>query len=876
MNGTKKQSLAGAWSVRLKDGTQSPVTLPGTLDENGIGGPDTENCSTRLTRVYTYTGAAVFSRRAVLSREENGRLFLKIERARQLQLTVDGLPVPPVTGSLSTPWIWELTESADGAEHALAVVSDNSYPGWPAKAIIYSSAATDETQTNWNGLLGEIALINCPAVFVEQVRLMMGAGMTPQLSVTVNTAADWEGQVRVSCQAFAEEVVIDCKAGPGRTDFRVPVSIREDAARWDSLDSHLYTMTAAIEGVGQWDFTCGVRTFGANGDGRLTINGRMFFLRGEANCCEFPETGHEPLTVDEWKDVLGTYMSYGVNTMRFHSHCPPEAAFTAADELGVLMEPELSHWDPWHSLESEESFRYYRAELEMIVRALGGHPSFVMLSLGNELHANEMGRTRMASLLTLAKDIDPSRLYAWGSNNFYGRRRAPSCGDFYTSMACGDEMLRCTSPGMEGQLNQKYPSTDYTFDAAMRLVRQDYGGPVFGFEVGQYEVLPDFDEIDEFHGVTRAVNYDIVRRRVIERGMTAQWKDWVNATGEISLMCYREEVEAVLRTQGMSGLILLGLQDFPGQGTALVGMLNAHLRAKPFDFARPERFAAFFRDVLPMAQLPARTFSRSALVSVPLCLANYGRSDIDGEACWSLTGGGHSENGSLGVKACPAGSVTGLGAALLPLSAWTQNTALTLAISIGGHSNTYPIWVYDDAPVKLPGNVRIVRTLADALPLLQAGERVLLSPVADAEHIPGAINSQFSTDFWSVGNFPQQSGAMGLYIDSDHPALADFPTGRCTQWPWWQMSCGRAMLIPDGFKPIVRVMDSYKFLRHMALLGECRVGEGRLMFSGMGLLEHQELPEVRALTASILEYMASADFAPAQQLSQADLAKIFG
>ena len=497
-----------------------------------------------------------------------------------------------------------------------------------------------------------------------------------------------------------------------------------------------------------------------------------------------------------------------------------------------------------------------------------------MLSLGNELHGNELGRARMAQLLRVAKAVDPSRLYAWGSNNFYGRLKAPSCGDFYTSMACGDEILRCTSPGMVGPLNENPPCESYNFDEGMRLVRQDYRGPVFGFEVGQYEVSPDFDEIDDFHGVTRAVNYDIVRRRVVEQGMLPMWKRQVEATGEISLMCYREEVEAVLRTRGMSGLILLGLQDFPGQGTALVGMLNAHLKAKPFDFARPERFAAFYRSELPLAMLPSRTFARNEPVSVPLAMANYGRKDITGEVRWVLTGGGITEEGSLGAQTCPAGRVTDLGAAVLPLSRWTENTALVLTVHVAEHENAYPLWVYADEPVRLPERVKTARSLAEALPLLERGERVFLTPKADAESIPGAITSQFSTDFWSVGNFPQQGGGMGLLIDHAHPALAGFPTADHTEWPWWQMSCGRAMILPREVTPIVTVMDSYKFLRHMGLLFECRVGEGRLMCSGMGLMEHQDRVEVRALTAAILRYMDSDAFAPAVEVTPAQLSSI--
>ena len=870
----KSVSLHGAWQVGLKDGSVWTAQVPGSLDENGIGYEDQKDCETRLTRVHTYEGPAAFARDAVLRAAEGERLFLYVERARLLQLTVDGMPVARRSGSLSTPWTFELTGWADGKAHHLVLVSDNNYPGLPRKAIVYSSAATDETQTNWNGLLGEVSLRTEPSVFVDAVRLLMKEDGA-RVCVTLDAAADHEGELTLRGDAFGE-VTQAVKVGPGRTDVTVPVTIDPAAPRWDELDGRLCDVSAELKDLGTWTQRTGLRTFGCSAEDRLHINGRVFFLRGEANCCEFPEEGHTPMTVEAWREVLKTYAAYGVNCMRFHSHCPPDAAFTAADELGMMMQPELSHWDPWNAFESEESFRYYREELASVIRALGHHPSFVMLSLGNELHANEEGRARMRDLLDMAARLDDTRLFAWGSNNFYGRRRAVGCGGFYTSMACGDEMLRATSPNLVGQLNNGAPSTDYTFDAGMALVRGDYAGPVFGFEAGQYEVLPDFGEIDTFHGVTRAVNYAIVRDRVKAHGMDAHWNEWVEATGELSVMCYREEVEAALRTRGMSGLSLLGLQDFPGQGTALVGMLNAHLRPKPFPFAQPERFAAFYRPVLPLAMLPSRTFACGDTVTVPLALANYGKETLSGVPAWELSGDGVTLRGALPEAVCPCGRVTDLGEARIPLDAWTASAALTLTVRVAGQENSYPLWVYEDAEAEVPEDVRVTQDVQEALTLLREGERVLLTPPATREAVPGAITSQFSSDFWSVGNFPEQEGAMGLLIDAEHPALAGYPTKTVTTWPWWQMAKGRAMFIPERLHPIVRVLDCYKYLRHLSLLAEVRVGEGRLMLSGMGLLEHLDRVEVRALYRAILDYMGSDAFLPQDELSEEELMRIFG
>ncbi len=867
-------SLAGQWRVRLKDGTAYDVRLPGSLDENGVGGPDTAELSSRLTRLHVYEGPACFEKRVTLACAAGHRLFVVVERARFLSLTVDGWPVPARSGSLSTAWTFEVTRFADGAAHDLRLVSDNSYPGGPRDEILYSSAATDETQTNWNGLLGQVALAEQPRVFVSGLRLLMGQH-GDRVCVTVDADARWQGQLRVTGPALSAPVEKQLNVPAGRTDITLLATVSSTAPRWDEGEGSLSSVTAELSGQGQWTQRCGVRVFCGNEAGRLTLNGRVFFLRGEANCCEFPETGHPPMTVGEWRDVLQTYASYGVNCMRFHSHCPPDAAFDAADELGMLMQPELSHWDPYHAFESAESLAYYRLELEEIIRAYGHHPSFVMLSLGNELHANGEGVVRMHELVSLAHTLDDTRLYAWGSNNFYGGRIPDPESDFCTAMNSHEHMLRCTSSNMVGRLNQAPPATDYTFDAGVEDVRKTFSGPIFGFEVGQYEVLPDFDELADFHGVTRAVNYDIVRRRVAERGLMPMWKRMVEATGEMSLQCYREEVEAALRTRGMSGLSLLGLQDFPGQGTALVGMLNAHLRPKPFDFARPERFAAFYRPVLPLAMLKRRCFAARETVEVGLALANYGKEELTGPLRWRLFGGGHELAGETLPRCWKCGQVTDAEAVRLPLRDWTDAAELTLTLDVGPHHNEYSLWVYPDAPFAMPAEVLVTADVGEAVSALRQGGRVLLSPPATKEAIPGSITSQFSPDFWSVGNFPQQEGAMGCLMDVTHPIFTAFPTRYYSTFQWWPMTRGRAIAVPDRCRPVMRVLDCYKFLRSFALLAEFRVGPGRLMLSGMGLLEQQDFVEVRALTDAILRYMAGNDFQPADELTEAELEAIF-
>ena len=876
--------LSGTWRCETGEGC-APAQLPGTLDTNGIGHADLtaapwhpdENVNdalasqdviaTRLTRRHTYEGAAVFTRALSFVPPVGKRVFLFCERTRRLSLRVNGQDVPPILpASLSTPVLFELTGLLTGRDE-LALTCDNRYPGWPHDDIVFSSAATDETQTNWNGVIGELSLRVEEPVFIHALRVYpRGDALDVWLEISADRA--FQTDVTVISDALAAPVSITAQGGPGFSSVALRgLPLRADVRRWDEGEGNLYALTASL-GDAAKTVSFGVRTFCAQ-NGRFVLNGRPLFLRGETNCAVFPETGHPPTDVASWRHILAVYQSYGVNCVRFHSHCPPEAAFIAADETGMLMQPELSHWNPRNAFSSPESRAYYRAELEGVLCMLANHPSFVMLTLGNELHMNEDGQAFADSLLALARSIDPTRLYAAGSNNHYGAKGPNPADDFYAACCCRAHALRATSSPMTGWLNERCPDLRTDYAPAMRAIRAVSDQPVLSFEVGQYEVLPDFDELAAFRGVTRPDNLRLIRSRVEAASLLPRWRTYVEATGELALRCYRAEVEAALRTEGLSGLFLLGLQDFPGQGTALVGMMDSHLSPKPYAFAQPERFARFFTAVLPLVLLPRLTYTARETLAADVRVANYGRQTLGGVPVWTLEGGGVSLRGTLPCAHAACGAATDLGSISVPLDGIKKAARLTLTVSLCGHENSYDLWVYPDEPAVCPERVYECRTLdARALQVLQRGGRVFLAPDSTQEALPHSIRGQFSTDFWSVGTFPAQAGGMGLLIDAAHPVFASFPTDAHTDFQWWPMASRRAVILPEalrGLRPIVTLMDSYAYLRPMAQLLECRCGGGRLLFSSLGLHHLTQYPEARALLFSIYRYMGSEAFAPAQE-----------
>ena len=895
--------LKGLWNVELDDGSTYEMTLPGTLDGNQIGYKDDGSNQripddglgnvekikfdknspivARFTRKYAYEGAAKLTKQISGNKFDGKRVFLDIERGRCIRLFINEVEVPCwQEASISTPYIFEITDLLSD-QMDVTIIADNSYPNLPRKAILYSSAATDETQTNWNGIIGDFRLRSEEPTFLSDVRVYH-KGKKLLVEVDISATAYFQGLLELSSPALKENVQMQVVAKTGITTITISdLPCAADIKFWDEYESNLYELTAILQGRDTKKVTFGVRDFTAD-DGRLALNGRAIFLRSEANCAVFPETGHPSMDVLEWKEILEMYKSYGVNCMRFHSWCPPKAAFVAADEIGMLMQPELSHWDPEEAFESDESYQYYQVELQQIIKTYANHPSFVMLTFGNELCTSAIGHKRMGEMLEQAKKLDSTRLYANGSNVHYGQMECDQKSDFYTSFKLFDKHLRGTFDGnahpmgqIDGYINNEYPSATRNFDAEMTYLRKSYAGPVFGFEVGQFEVLPDFDELADFNGVTAPINYELIKEKVVAAGLLPKWKRYVEATGELSRIAYREEVEAILRTKEMSGISLLGIQDFPGQGTALVGMLNSHLQPKPFDFARPAAFEAFFRSQLPLVYLPKYTYESSENLVSEIKIANYGKAKLTGPVLYELKGEDVLISGSLAECSCPCGMLTSVGTLNIPLENIKKSTKLDLTITIDEATNVYPIWVYVPVVPICPKTVYETQRIDEhAKQILAEGGIVYLSPASTKEQLPHSIQAQFTTDFWSVGSFAKQPGGMGQLIDAAHPIFDNFPTETHSNWQWWAIASRRAIILPEYMPTIITEMDSYAYLRPMTKLMECRCGKGKLLLSSMGLQELQEYPEARALLASIYTYLESGQFNPQHEIDIATIASL--
>lgn len=887
--------LSGKWDFGLsayREGSKlsDHVNLPGTLDENKKGNYNTFRDTRRLSRYYIYTGAASYQRQVFIPNSWKGRqVSLFMERSRETRVWVNDKEVlaPDSSNLLAVSQTYDLTgEIQFGKLNTITIQVDNSYPNSPGAAITYSSMATEETQTNWNGIVGLFELRTEQPVNINDLRVYPNEDLesaSVEVEVKNGTEETYSGEVTIQAEGLSERR-IPVTAEPGQVvTVSVPdYDMGDDVRLWGEFAQNLYTMTAALDNGSKTAEEFGMRVFGADPETKqLTNNGKKVFLRNEANCAVFPLTAYAPMDDAGWEKLFSTYQSYGLNSVRFHSWCPPEAAFRTADRMGMFLQPELSCWDPGSMFGDANEIDYYTREARAIVREYANHPSFVMFTFGNELHFAGGGYEYADKLIQELKAQDSTRLYAFSSNGDYGGTAPTPNSDFFTGQTYRGTTMRGIYAGMSGFINQSRPAAVTNYNEAVRRASEEAGIPAFSFEVGQFQVFPDvLEELDGYTGVLEPRNLQIVEERLEEKNISEETtKKWIDASGMLSRIAYRMEIEAALRTEHMSGISLLGIQDFSGQSTALVGMMNALGDPKPYDFADPTEFSTFFSPEVALLEIEKFTWTNAEELKGKLLFANYGPRDQAGEMFYCLKDGDTViGEGTASDCTFPQGNVTSAGEISISLDKITEPSQLKLTVGLGDVENTYDIWVYPAEERAPEQDVYVTEFLdQEALYILEDGGKVLLSPKVNKSTLPDSITGTFTTAFWSSQFVSEsQPGSMGLLMDPEHPVFDGFPTEYHSNFQWWAMAkLGRPMILEkfsrdDGtnIQPLIQVLDSFSTVRTMGLLYEAKIGDGKLMVSSMGLDQLQATyPEARALRNSILNYMNSEAFDPAYELT---------
>ena len=880
-----KIDLSGQWQVKLDAEKQEtmpqayPETmmLPGTTSAAGLGMPNPAKETGCLTDAYRFEGAAWFMRTFTAGNWTGEQTMLTLERTRKSTVYLDGRPIGHQE-SLCTPHRYFLPPVHAG-EHTLVIRVDNT--DYPTRG---GHLTSPDTQSNWNGITGEISLTVAHTLLTDLT-------VRPDLR---------RGCLRVHGHIIGAPDGVAGIVLPGQMEHLLPYRrgvldgecpLKGNEAFWDEAHPEIHTISIDLDGD-VYETTFGLRDVRTLGR-RLLINGRETFLRGKVDNLLYPKTGYTPTDVASWMTILGIAKEYGINHYRYHTACPPDAAFTAADLLGVYMAPELPFWGTVAE-EGEEGYDererdFLFQEGFRILREYGHHPSFLWLSLGNELWGSKDVLNRM---MRAYREADDTKLYSSGANNY---QFVPDVLDeeiVFVGVRLGRERLirgsyaMCDAP--QGIVQMTAPESASNYDASIvpetlgqsgeaGKVQIQYGTgvkevdaqsadalipdvPVISHEVGQYVFYPDFSEISRYTGPLKPRNIEAMRENLERAGLYGEHEAFFRQTGHLAVDCYKREIETLLRSREVSGFQLLDLQDYTGQGTALVGVLNAMMENKGLISA--EEWREFCAGTVVLGEFASFTGMMGEDIRFDVQI-----SECDPEkqhTCIRCT----LMDGERELYACDVtpgarqGRLTDAVSVTFPAECYRDAmqeriTGLTVVLTLAdGTRNHYQIWLIPPIDIRITreGIEKDGRMVAFVSAEEKADGAAIVVPSAE-----GQLPAEYCTDFWCYPMFrsisesmgkPVPVGTMGLSIDTASPLLKRFAQEDYTTPAWYAiLQTAHVKRLPADIRPAVQMIDNTE---RCARLGILYQQEGVWHLTAR-LWEKPDDPAVRALAWSLWE-----------------------
>lgn len=835
-----------------------------------------------LQPVKYYKGAAWYQKTVTIPANWKGRhIQLFIERSHwETKLWVDDKYVD-MQNSLGTPDVFDITNYLSPGTHRITIRIDNRIKEIDVGENSHS--VSDHTQSNWNGMVGKMLIISKPDIYIDDVQLFPDIRKKEvEVHVKIKSENKTSEKIKVLLSAknkngellpsLKKEIVLN----GADSVFYFTYSMGKQPLLWSEISPNLYSFSVQVSSgsnkTDTKDVQFGMREFRTSGT-QFTINGTPIFLRGTLECAIFPKTGFPPTDVASWLTIFAKAKSYGLNHFRFHSWCPPAAAFEAADQLGFYLHVECSSWSNQGAVvgDGKPLDKFLYEESNRIVKEYGNHPSFCMMTYGNEPSGDNMNEY-LSNFVKYWKQKDSRRLYTTAS----GWPILP-VSDYNSTY---EPRIQGWGEGLKSIINGQSPKTNYDW---YKIISKWPSQPAVSHEIGQWCVYPDFKEIKKYTGVLKAKNFEIFRDKLQENGMLTLADSFLLASGKLQALCYKADIEAALRTKGMGGFQLLDLHDFPGQGTALVGVLSPFWEDK--GYITGKEYKQFCNTVVPLARFPKLMYTNNEELDVPVEVAQFSETilkkitpvwnikDVTGKVLFS---------GKFTSTDIPVGNNILLGTVKQSLAAVTNPVKLQLNVVVGSFINSWDFFVYPQANEEAGKDVMITQELNDeAITKLQKGGKVLLTLRKGTikKENGGSIAVGFSSIFWNTawtGNQPPHT--LGILCNPKHAAFHYFPTDYYSNWQWWDAMSHSDAIILDSvnkeLKPIVRVIDDWVTARSLGLLFECKIGNGKLLVSSIDLLTNnkdENRIEARQLMYSLLKYMESSAFHPTVKV---DISKI--
>lgn len=837
------------------------IVLPGSTDESGKGIKNTFSHVDRLSRKYEYEGQAWYQREIMIPEAwKDKEIILLLERCHwETTVYVNGMYVA-ADERLSTPNRFVLTQQIEPGVHTLTLCVDNRIK-YPMDS--WNHGTTEYTQTNWNGVVGKIELLARNKTYIRQMDVYPNAeknSASVKLKL-IHKGDEHSGELQLTVREKDGKTIATSTTQIHLSDsfpeINREISLGKDLKLWDEFTPHLYEIDALLTINKKEDtqtVVFGVRDV-KQGVHHIRLNGNNIHLRGVLDCAVFPLTGYPSVCTEDWKRIFTTVKSYGMNHVRFHSWCPPKAAFEAADEIGIYVQAELPMWiKDVGQYPSRRDF--FEKEMYALLNEYGNHPSFILMCNGNE---NEGDFNVLEDLVRKAQVYDDRRLYSAST-----ARTHVKADQYYVSHVTHKGGITV----YEGR-----PATNWD-----KSKESDIDVPVIAHESGQRCMYPNFEEIKKYTGVLEARNFNVFQERLAANGMLHQADDFFKATGAHTVLQYKEVNEALLRTANSGGFQLLGLADFPGQGSAFIGVLDAFWECK--GLVTPEKFRESCGPIVILARFPKRIYLNHEQFSTRLDVYNYNATPVKNKKLnWQLTTESDEviQKGTLSISVINCATVDSVAQLTLDLSKVDKAGKLTLQVSLNNVTrNEWDIWVYPSQSQVASDENFIYADKWDEKTKehLKNGKNVLLVPTN-----PIGRKTKFAGHFWNPIMFNWKPLIVGTLIADKHPAFEDFPTAYYADWQWWDiLNYGTALEMSEinNITPLIQCIDSYETNKKLGIAFESQVDNGNLFVLSIDAEKDiEQRTATRQLLFSVRKYMSSNQFKPSERLHTYELDALF-
>lgn len=829
-----------------------------------------------LTPDRHYAGVAWYQKEVDIPDGWKGeRIVLFLERPHiETTVWINGRKAG-TQNSLCVPHEYDITRYVRPGKCRIAIRVDNRIKDINVGPDSHS--ITDQTQGNWNGIVGRICLQTTPRTYLEDIQVYPEPEQRlARVKIVVKGSSD--AMIKLSARSFNTDKMhsvppvrqeVKVKNGSAETEILLPLG--EDMLLWDEFDPALYKLTAELTAGKKTDIKevqFGMRRFEIKGKW-FYVNGRKTILRGTVENCNFPLTGYPPMDVKSWERVFRICRSYGLNHMRFHSYCPPEAAFQAADLVGFYLQPEGPSW-PNHGPKlglGQPIDNYLMDETIALTKEYGNYASYCMLACGNEPSG------RWVEWVTQFVDYweknDPRRVYT-----------GASVGNGWQWQPRNQYHVKAGARGLTWSKQQPSTRDDYRFQSRIDTVKQPY----VSHETGQWCAFPNFNEIRKYTGVNKARNFEIFRDILADNHMSSQAHQFMMASGKLQALCYKYEIEKTLRTPDYAGFQLLALNDYSGQGTALVGVLDVFFEEKGYiDAAEWKRFCS---PTVPLMRTDKFVYNSSETFKADIEIAHFGREELkQAKVLYSIKDefGKIYAHGTLAVTDIPIGNMNRTGSVEFPLGTINSAKKLNLEVAIEGTEaiNDWDFWVYPATAKLVGGSVYTTDTLdVKALEILQKGGNVLITAAGKVSYGKEVVQ-QFTPVFWNTSWFKMRPPhTTGILVNPKHPLFRHFPTEYHSNLQWWEL-LNRAQVMqftgfPEAFQPTIQSIDTWFISRKIGMLFEANVLNGKVIMTTMDITTDPDQRIVaRQMHKAILHYMNSDQFRPLFTVTPQQIGDLF-